>query len=1114
VSTPEINALADVARPVPEHLLGGWQSTLDSIAETLDVPVALIMRIVGPRIEVFLSSNTPHNPFTAGDSEPLRDSGLYCEAVVRSREQLEVPDARISARWRANPALKFGLLAYLGLPLMLPNGRVFGSICILDRRPRTFCDAQRRLAGNVRKLIEGQLSLVPADSLGSSSALETRVIERTQQLRRSTELLQAVMDGATDAIFLKDTEGTFLIFNRAAATFIRRPAAEVIGRRTEEVFGAAAGKVLRERELAVLATGVATTVEETIVADGQVRTFLTTRSVQRDENGQIIGLIGIARNITAMKQAEAALRDSEARWQFAVDSAGDGIWDWNVTTGKVFYSQQCKANLGYADEEIGDALEDWIEKVHPADLPATWQGIQDHLQGKTAHFVSEQRMRSRRGAWRWILIRGKVIERAADQSAVRVIATQTDITSRKLAEEELKRSYEALRQAAEALRTARDKAETAERAKGEFLAAMSHEIRTPMNTVVGMTRLALGTELTVRQRNYLEKIDSAARSLLTIINDVLDFSKIEAGGLTLEDTEFELDSVLDSVSTMTAMKAEEKGLELVYRVAAEVPQKLRGDPLRLGQVLINLLSNAVKFTRSGEVRVSVSCELQRGGRVTLKFAVIDTGIGLEPGQIDGLFRAFTQLGPHISRQYGGTGLGLAICRQLVELMGGRIWAEGEPGRGSTFHFTIDVALPRETHITSAPVFTARRSPQRILIADDNSHSRDALADILLSLGLQPTVVESGSRAIAELKAAAQANQAYELAFIDWRMPDLDGIETARRLRADPALAQLPAVLMVTAFAREEVLQSADQLGLAGILVKPVTRSMMQHAVSKIFDDETPATGEARRGCGTEAMRKLANRSVLVVDDNSLNREVATDLLLAVNMHVDSAADGLEALRKINERDYDAVLMDVHMSGLDGLSAARQIRAQARHAKLPIIALTAQVLSQERDATLAAGMNAHLSKPIDEALLYRTLFELLKERSTGFTAAQADGPPSVLASTSAGFSLRRLGDDPAKLQRLLGDFLRDTRDAPRSLAARVEAGEWRQAASEAHFIRGAALFMEATQLCDAAGRFELAARQADAATARTVLVEFIALLAPLRAYLLDQLQGSGAAVHVT
>jgi PAS domain S-box-containing protein len=712
--------------------------------------------------------------------------------------------------------------------------------------------------------------------------------------------------------------------------------------------------MLRQREVAVLTTGVATTLEEIIPAQGEQRTFLTTRSAQRDEDGKIIGLIGIARNITAMKQAEAALRDSEARWQFAVDSAGDGIWDWDVSSGKVFYSRQCKATLGYADEDFGDSIKDWTDKIHPAHQSATWQGIQDNLQGKSTDFAAEQRMRTRMGSWRWILIRGKVIERDAGGGAVRVIATQTDITARKLAEEELLRSYEALRQAAEALRNARDKAEAAERAKGEFLAAMSHEIRTPMNTVIGMTRLALSTELSARQRNYLEKIDSAARSLLSIINDVLDFSKIEAGGLALEDTEFHLDMVLDSVSDVTALKAEEKGLQIIYAVADSVPRNLRGDPLRLGQVLINLLSNAVKFTARGEVRVSVSTVQQQTGRVTLQFSVKDTGIGLEPGQISGLFRAFTQLGPHISRTYGGTGLGLAISRRLVELMGGKIWAEGEPGRGSTFHFTVDVALSRQDHVAIPPSATPGR----------------------------------------------------------------------------------------------------------GLRIPP------------------------------EAAQTLAQRRVLIVDDNALNREVATDLLLAVDMKVDSAADGFEALRKLSEQHYDVVLMDVHMAGLDGLSAARQIRAQPHLARLPIIAVTAQVIVEERAATLAAGMNAHLTKPIDEAALYATLMQVLEP--------------------AGGFSLRRLGQDPVRLQRLLNDFLRDTREAAQTLRAQLEAGELQQAAALVHFIRGAAFYMDATALCECARRFEAAAREGDAVTSGAIVDEFIALLPPLREFLSARLQQLGAA----
>jgi PAS domain S-box-containing protein len=948
--------LGVLPRPVPEYLLQGWQAAIDSVAEMLDVPVALVMRIVGPRSEVFVGSNTPTNPYKSGDSEQLPESGI-----------------------------KHGLLSYLGFPIVLPDGRIFGTVCVLDRRPRTFSGSQRRLLAHVGKLLEGQLSMVPRDwgspqeggGQAASTVLEMRVIEGTQQLRRSTELLQAVMDGATDAIFLKDTSGTFLIFNKAAATFIGRPAADVIGRKTEDVFPGATSRDIRAHELAVIRTGVATTVEETILANGQVRTFLTTRSAQRDENGRITGLIGIARNITAMKQAEQA---------------------------------------------------------------------------------------------------------------------------RKQAEEELKRSYEALREAAEALRIARDEAESAERAKGDFLAAMSHEIRTPMNTVIGMTRLALSTELTARQRNYLEKIDSAAGSLLNIINDVLDFSKIEAGGLTLEETDFLLDTVLDSVTNVTAMRAGEKGLEMIYAVAEDVPRNLRGDPLRLGQVLINLLSNAVKFTHSGEVLVTISNSAQRAGRVTLQFSIKDTGIGLEPGQIDGLFRAFTQLGPHISRTYGGTGLGLAISRQLVELMGGRIWAEGEPGIGSTFHFTIDVALPRESHGATAAAMRRLPLPPRALIADDNALSREILADILRSFGVEPTTVDSGTAALAEFKAAALAARDYGLVLMDWHMPGLDGLGTVARLRAQCAANRMPAVLMVTAFGREEIHQSAEQLGVAGVLIKPVTRSMMFDTLSKIFGDEPSPEGEGRRAGSTTVGRglripsgaaaRLANRTVLVVDDNALNQEVVTDMLLAVQVEVDRASSGLEAIRKLSERHYDAVLMDVHMPGMDGLTASRQIRAQPRFTRLPIIALTAQVLVEERGATVAAGMNAHLTKPIDEALLYQTLLDVLDDGGSG------------------GYSLARLGNDVPRLQKLLSGFLHDTAETPAKLNALVAAGELQQAASLVHFIRGAAFYMDATALCEVAGRFESAARTSDLPTVGATLEQFIVLLAPLREFLTLRLRQLG------
>jgi two-component system sensor histidine kinase/response regulator len=329
------------------------------------------------------------------------------------------------------------------------------------------------------------------------------------------------------------------------------------------------------------------------------------------------------------------------------------------------------------------------------------------------------------------------------------------------------------------------------------------------------------------------------------------------------------------------------------------------------------------------------------------------------------------------------------------------------------------------------------------------------------------------------------------------MPGLDGIETVSRLRADREVTRMPSVLMVTAFGREEILQSAEQLGVAGVLIKPVTRSMMFNTLSRIFSDGPLPEGDARRTAAStvgrglripaEAAARLANRTVLVVDDNELNREVVTDLLLAVQVKVDSASGGLEAIRKINERHYDAVFMDVHMPGMDGLSAARQIRAQPRFAHLPIIALTAQVLEGERDATVAAGMNAHLTKPIDEAILYRTLMGVLGESAAG------------------GYSLTRLGDDVPRLRLLLTGFLRDTAEAPAKLNAFVAAGEFQQAAALVHFIRGAAFYMEATALCEVAGRFEIAARETDRPTARAALAEFISLLAPLREFLADRRQ---------
>jgi two-component system, sensor histidine kinase and response regulator len=1321
--------------------------------------------------------------------------------------------------------------------------------CLIAQGSKVFFTLVRNITGRVEA--EHSIRQLNAE-------LERRVIERTAQSRKSSELLQAVMDGATDVIFLQDLDGRFLLFNRAGAKFVGKPVEDVLGKTPAALFGEEVAKKIRQHELQVVQTGEASTVEERMFVHEREYIFLATRSPYRDEHGNLVGLIGIIRDITQIKSAETALRGSEARWQFAIDGSGDGIWDWNIETEKVFYSPRWKKMLGYEEDEIGQSAHEWSDRVHPEDLPVCWQIVDDNFKNHTQDFVFEHRMRSKDGLWKWILSRGKVIERTQDGRPMRVIGTHTDVTARKiaeddfflererlrmaaeagrfgvwdynfdtntivcderwhqifgfdpawpvtttdrmdacihpddldrvlevrkiapddrqrfrrvefriqtpagetrwitsaarliegnehtphrlvglvrditeryLAEEQLQQSYEALRQAeklakigswtldlesqrfrssdmlnemnglgpedpplsldglqklippdsyrkiqagierciatgtpydvetehfrtdgtsyaaqvrgqanqdksgkivsltgtiqdisereeararlaaladnlpngaiyrlehaedkqflltyvsagifslvgieaakmlsdqraflaaiheddlpryraslvgslltgdvfdcqfrmrtpdgqwiwmhsrsaprrqadgttvwdgimrditderqvSETLERAKETAEAAEHAKSDFLATMSHEIRTPMNTVIGMTRLALQTDLSPKQRNYLEKIDSSAKTLLSIINDVLDFSKIEAGKLGLEDVEFQLESVLESVSNVTAMQAEEKALEIAYAVDPGVPRTLRGDPLRLGQVLINLVSNAVKFTHAGEIIVTIHATEKDADRAAIQFSVRDTGIGLDALQIEGLFRAFTQADADVSRRYGGTGLGLAICKQLVEMMGGRIWVESEPGKGSTFAFTIKTLLPATAESTPDAPNHQALTGRRVLIVDDNASARQILFDMVHGFGMEPVTTESGVEALGTLQSASNRGQPFDLVLMDWRMPGMDGIETARRIKEEKELGTMPAVLMVTAYGRDEVLRSVDKLRLQGILIKPITESVMFNTIMEIlglFNTghvklESPKDSAARRGLmfQKKELSALKGRRVLVVDDNALNREVVSDFLIAAEMHVETAVNGRVALDQLEKTNFDVVLMDMHMPELDGLMATRQIRQNARWTDLPIIALTAQARIEDRNASLEAGMTAHLTKPIDEAVLYRTLMDVLESTSARppSSASAADLAPSSSNGPDIQAALRRLGGNQDRLKRLLNGFLGEYADASERMQEYLEKGQLAEMSALAHLVKGAASYFDAHQLCATAEQLETFSRRGD------------------------------------
>ncbi|MCX7839586.1 MAG: response regulator [Anaerolineae bacterium] len=890
-----------------------------------------------------------------------------------------------------------------------------------------------------------------------ADVLEERIVERTMELtrlnrqlqqdiaeRRRVEqaltqernLLRTLIDSLPDLIYVKDRASRYVLSNAAHAAFLGLSSPDqVVGKSVFDLFPADQARQFRADDERVMQSGQPMLNREERAIDrvsGTLIWNLTTKVPLRDESGKVIGLLGIARNITARKQMEEEVERRKQFFESLFMNSPVAI----VTLDTAHWITACnpafEALFGYtADEVIGRELDELI--VPREEYERASQYTSSVMGGAIIHSTGKRRRKD--GSLVDVEIFGVPVMVSGQQ--IGALGMYHDITE---------------------LVYAREQAEAADRAKSAFLAAMSHEIRTPLNGVIGMTSLLSDTPLTPQQRQFVETIRFSGENLLNIINDILDFSKIEAGRMELETTDFDLRQVVENVGALFAERASQKGLELIVSIDPSVPTALRGDPFRLSQVLTNLVNNAVKFTERGEITVTVQQIGLDDGRVRLRFAVKDTGIGIAPEQQARLFKPFSQADLSTTRKYGGTGLGLAISRRLVEMMGGHIALTSRLGEGSTFEFIIPLELGSAEALQQSLV-AANLKGARVLIVDDNATNRAVLYHQVIAWGMLPQSASNAREALDKMRAAI--NQPFDVVLLDMEMPEMDGLALARIIRSDPALRATKLILL-TSVGRLGGEVNFQQLGLDGVLVKPVRQSELYNCLITVLGVTTMELETVRETLPSVAREEGKGIRVLVAEDNAVNQQVAVLMLQARGYHVDVVNNGKEALDALARASYDMVLMDCQMPEMDGFEATAQIRArEGTMQHTPIIALTAHALRGEREKCIAAGMDDYLAKPLTPETLYSTLRRWLPSArpSPSESVAMPETPqpdetePILNVRVLESFRQLQAPDEPDLVQQLIDLYLADVPERLNALRQAIAQGDATRLAQTAHSLKG-------------------------------------------------------------